>query len=150
MKLAAPLVLATALAGLSGCGSLDSAPAPLAGDLLSAPTALNFKGQLLRLDATPRLSGETFGVKVRLHTSRAPIPRVRPLNVYVVTGGGVWDAPYRKDAAPTCGRTACVSGQARGSGEGVLNGESVQVVVQLKDEQGRLFWLRDAQARVGR
>ncbi|MFD1730581.1 hypothetical protein ACFSC4_05065 [Deinococcus malanensis] len=78
MKLAAPLVLATALAGLSGCGSLDSAPAPLAGDLLSAPTALNFKGQLLRLDATPRLSGETFGVKVRLHTSRAPIPRVRP------------------------------------------------------------------------
>lgn len=150
MKRAGPFVLITAVVGLVGCGSLGTPPSPLAGDLLSAPTALNFKGRLLRLEATPRLNGEMFGVKVRLHTSRAPAPRVTPLNVYVVTGGGVWDAPYRKDASPSCGRSACVSGLARGNSEGVLDGEAVQVVVQLKDERGRLFWLRDAQARVGR
>ncbi|ACO46264.1 hypothetical protein DEDE109153_00945 [Deinococcus deserti] len=150
MTRAASFVLTTAVVGLVGCGSLGSGPAPLAGDLLSAPTALNFKGQLLRLEATPRLNGETFGVKVRLHTSRAPTPRVTPLNVYVVTGGGVWDAPYRRDPAPSCGQTACVSGLARGSGDGVQNGEAVQVVVQLKDERGRLFWLRDSYARVKR
>lgn len=150
MRRAALFVLTTVVVSLVGCGTLGTAPAPLAGDLLSAPTALNFKGQLLRLEATPRLTGETFGVKVRLHTSRAPTPRVTPLNVYVVTSDGVWDAPYRKDPASSCGRTSCVSGLARGNGDGVLHGEAVQVVVQLKDERGRLFWLRDAQARVKR
>lgn len=147
MKAAAAVLLAPLLAALVGCGSLDTAPSPLAGDLLSAPTTLNMGGQLLRVDGTPRLAGAALGVQVRL--SAGPfLPRFVPLAVYMVTRNGVWTAPLRLDRLPTCAGSPCMSAQARGRGEGVRSGEAVQVVVRLRDARGRLLWLRDPQATV--
>ncbi|MFC4637037.1 hypothetical protein [Deinococcus hohokamensis] len=145
---AASALLAPLLAVLVGCGSLDAAPVPLAGDLLSAPTALNLSGRLLRVDAAPRLEGAALGVGVRLQAGQA-LPRVTPLAVYMVTRNGVWTAPLRLNPARRCAGAPCLSAQARGRGEGVRSGETVQVVVQLKDPRGRRLWLRDPQATVG-
>ncbi|MFC4425689.1 hypothetical protein [Deinococcus navajonensis] len=147
MKAAACAVLAPLLAVLVGCGSLDAAPSPLAGDLLSAPTTLNLSGQLLRIDASPRLSGAALGVHVRLQSGTS-LPRVTPTAVFMVTRNGVWTAPLRLDPARRCSGCPCLQGQARGRGEGVRSGEPVQVVVRLKDARGRLLWLRDPQATV--
>lgn len=139
--------LAAALLG--ACGTLSAPPAPSTGDLLASPTALQVSARRLKVEATPVLDGETFRVRVRVQTSRPPLPTLALTGVYVVTGDGVWTAPLAPTAlARRCGARPCL--QATGSGEagGLRPGEGVQVVVSLRDEAGRTLWLRDARASV--
>lgn len=133
-------------AALSGCAATTD-PTPAAGDLLGAPTQLHFGGQVVTLDAAPRLEGPVFRVGVRVRPGRlaAPLPRLKVQGVYVVTGAGVWNAPFR--AAAGCA-TPCLSGAGVGRGAGLNAGEAVQVVLRVVDTQGRPFWLRDGRARI--
>lgn len=131
---------------LAGCGSLDTAPT--AGQLLDAPTTLNVTGKALTATAAPTLSGNLFSVKVKLQTPRATLPNLSVTNVYVVTNDGVWSTEVAKASQWKCG-TNCALAVGRGSADGVQAGEGVQVVVGLRDAQGRTFLLRDAQAKVG-
>ncbi|GGL91530.1 hypothetical protein GCM10010840_32000 [Deinococcus aerolatus] len=139
--------------GLSGCSSLP--PAPLAGDLLGAPTTLNLDGQVMRLTATPQLRQDTqrfiVRVRVRANPSAArpvgrPLATPRPLKVtglYVVTGSGLWQSPRLNDVtqASTCRERVCAWGS--GEADGFTAGEDVRVIAQLRDASGQIFWLRD-------
>ncbi|UBV41576.1 hypothetical protein LAJ19_07835 [Deinococcus taeanensis] len=125
---------------LAACG-VQAPPAPLVGDLLSAPTALNVRGQVVTLDTTSAAGTGGFGVKVRLNAAREPLPALRLDGVFVVSGGGLWKSPLAAQGA---------EGSAWGRGApGVQPGEPVQVVVRLRDVQGRVLWLRDDESRVG-
>lgn len=130
--------------GLSACA--DTAELlPPAGDLLNAPTQLNFSGQVVTLEAAPRVVGAVFQVGVRVLPGRSelPLPKLNVRDVYVVTGGGVWNAPYRPASC-----SGCLSGAGVGRSAGINTGETVQVVLRVIDRQGRQFWLRDARAKV--
>jgi hypothetical protein len=140
------LPLAAALLG--ACGTLAAPPTPTAGDLLAAPTALQLTGRRLKVDAAPTLDGETFRVRVRVQTSRAPLPPLALTGVYVVTGDGVWTAPVAlRDRQPCKGRP-CLQGTGSGAARGLRSGAGVQVVVSLRDAGGRTLWLRDARANI--
>lgn len=154
--------------GLAGCGALGQPPAPLAGDLLGAPTTLNLDGQVMRLTAAPQLRRGTnrFSVRVEVEAS-APASRVlgqaggqsqgrpqskaapRPLKVtalYVVTGAGLWHSPGLNDATqtPGCGGRVCAWGS--GAADGFTAGEAVSVIARLRDARGQTHWLRDARS----
>ncbi len=137
--------------GLAGCGSLGSAPTPLAGDLLSAPTTLNLGGRLLGLTAAPQLVRESdrFSVRVSVEASaltRSPTATdpLKVTGIYVFTGSGLWHSPRLNDfsSASTCPAQACAWGS--GSANGFTAGEDVRVIAQLRDASGRTHWLRDA------
>ena len=131
---------------LSACSATPD-PRPPAGDLLSAPTQLHFGGQVVTLEAAPRLSGPVLRVAVRVNAGNtvAASPKMTVHDLFVLARAGVWNAPFR--AASTCTRT-CLAGQGVGRGEGINAGEVVQVVLRVRDAQGRSFWLRDARAKV--
>ncbi len=145
--------------GLSGCSSLGQLPAPLAGDLLGAPTTLNLDGQVMRLTAAPQLRHDTqrFIVRVRVRASPPaarplgrPLARPRPLKVtalYVVTGSGLWQSPRLNDVTrtSTCRERVCVWGS--GDAAGFTAGEDVRVVAQLRDASGQTYWLRDVRGQ---
>lgn len=130
---------------LVGCGSVSTAPN--AGQLLDAPTNLNITGKVLTADAAPTLSGNVFSVKVRVLSPRAALPKLSVTDVYVVANDGVWSAGITKASQWKCGNN-CALAVGRGPADGMQAGQGVQVVVSLKDAQGRTFLLRDAQARV--
>lgn len=140
-----PLVAAL----LGACGSLAGPPTPSAGELLAAPTSLQVTGRSLRAEATSDLEGETetFRVRVRVHTSRPPLPSLTVTGVYAVTGDGVWSAATTQSGR--CGKGACLRGVGQGAARGLRSGEGMQIVVSLQDAGGRTFWLRDAHASVG-
>ncbi|CAM3563195.1 hypothetical protein [Deinococcus frigens] len=140
--------------GLAGCGSLGSAPTPLAGDLLGAPTTLNLGGRVLSLTAAPQLVREAdrFRVRVRVETSeKASTPAMStPLKVtgiYVFTGSGLWQSPRLNDfsRASACPAHACAWGS--GGANGFTAGEDVRVIAQLQDASGKTYWLRDARSQ---
>ncbi|NTY02007.1 hypothetical protein [Deinococcus sp. JMULE3] len=124
---------------LAACGFSPRVP-PSVGDLLGAPTALNVGGQVVTLDSASASGSGGFGVKVRL-TSRDALPALRLDGVFVVSGTDLWKSPLR-----STGGVASAYGRA---GSGVQAGETVQVVVRLRDAQGRVLWLRDGETRVG-
>ncbi|MFB9994403.1 hypothetical protein ACFFLM_20810 [Deinococcus oregonensis] len=137
------LLLLCAAAGLVACGGLASPPAPSAGDLLSAPTALNLAGRTVKLDASPQLAQNTLNLRVRLQTTQKPLPKLKILGVYMVTAGGVWNAPPQ--AARACDtRSRCTQVVASGPAQGLKPAAGVQVVVNLSGADGRTYWLRDA------
>lgn len=138
-----PLVAAL----LGACGSLADLPTPSAGDLLAAPTSLQVAGRSLKADAASDLEGETFQVRVRVQTSRPPLPSLTVTGVYAVTGDGVWSAATTQSGR--CGKGTCLQGIGQGTARGLRSGESMQIVVSLKGAGGRTLWLRDAQASVG-
>ncbi len=140
-----PVPVVAALLG--ACGTLGT-PEPTAGDLLTAPTTLQVGGRSLRAEATPSLTEDTFRVRVRVQTKRAPIPDLKVTGVYVVTEDGVWNAPVAARDRRDCGQDRCLQGTGRGAADGLHSGEGVQVVVSLKDEKGRVLWLRDARASI--
>lgn len=142
------LPLAAAL--LSACGGLAGLPAPTAGDLLAAPTALQVTGRSLRATATSTLDGSALNVRVLVQASRAPLPPLTVTGVYLVTEDGVWNAAATRSDRQSCGADACLQGSGSGTAHGLRPGEGVQVVVSLKDSRGRTLWLRDAQANIGR
>ncbi|GMA13812.1 hypothetical protein E5F05_15015 [Deinococcus metallilatus] len=146
MRRAWLLPLAAAL--LSACGDLAAPPAPTAGDLLGAPTSLQVTGRSLKAEATPTLDGTTLNVRVRVQPSRAPLPPLTLTGVYVVTEDGVWSAVTTRGESQDCGANSCLQGTGRGAARGLRPGEGVQVVVSLKDAQGRTMWLRDPQANI--
>ncbi|GGK91919.1 hypothetical protein [Deinococcus radiotolerans] len=124
---------------LAACGFSPRVP-PTVGDLLSAPTALNVGGQVVTLDSASASGAGGFGVKVRLN-SRDALPALKLDGVFVVSGTDLWKSPLRSSGA---------QGSAFGrSGASVQPGETVQVVVRLRDAQGRPLWLRDGETRVG-
>ncbi|BDP42240.1 hypothetical protein DAETH_22090 [Deinococcus aetherius] len=140
-------LLPVAAALLGACGTLGT-PEPTAGDLLAAPTTLQVGGRSLRAEATPTLGDDTFQVRVRVQAKHAPIPVLKVTGVYVVTEDGVWNAPVGARDRKDCGDDRCLQGTGRGAAEGLRSGEGVQVVVSLKDEKGRVLWLRDARASI--
>lgn len=142
--------------GLAGCGSLVSAPTPLAGDLLNAPTTLNLGGQLLGLTAAPQLVREADRFSVRLQVqpsapaSNPAATATDPLKVtgiYVFTGAGLWHSPRLSDfsGASNCSAQVCAWGS--GSANGFTAGEDVRVIAQLRDASGKTYWLRDARSQ---
>lgn len=138
----------TALAAVLGaCGTLGT-PEPTAGDLLAAPTTLQVAGRSLRAEATPTLGDATFRVRVQVQTKRGRVPALTVTGVYVVTEDGVWNAPVAARDRQDCGQARCLQGTVRGAADGLRPGEGVQVVVSLKDDRGRLLWLRDARASI--
>lgn len=141
------LLVLCAAAGLVACGGLASPPVPSAGDLLSAPTALNLSGRTVKLDATPQLAQSTLNLRVRLHTTQKPLPKLKVLGVYMVTSGGVWNAPPQ--TARTCdARERCTQVTASGPAQGLKPAVGVQVIVNLSDAGGRTYWLRDPGSKV--
>lgn len=128
-----------------GCGAVSNTPT--AGQLLDAPTNLNVTGKVLTLDAAPTLSGNVFSVKVKLQSQRTALPNLNVTDVYVVTNDGVWSAGVTKASQWKCGSN-CTFAVGRGPADGVQARQGVQVVINLKDAQGRTFLLRDADARV--
>lgn len=124
---------------VAACGFSPRVP-PTVGDLLSAPTALNVGGQVVTLESTSASGSGGFGVKVRL-ASRDALPALRLDGVFVVSGTELWKSPLR-----AAGGAASAYGRA---GSGVQPGETVQVVVRLRDAQGRVLFLRDGETRVG-
>ncbi len=140
-------VLAAAVLGLAGCGSLNAAPAPLAGDLLSAPTTLNLNGQVLKVAAQPQLSGTVFSVRVRVAAgSAAPnVSSLKVMGMYAITNSGVWKAPRMTALTSGCAAQLCARGSG-GAGD-LQSGERTQIVTELQDGQGRTYWLRDARTR---
>lgn len=130
---------------LAGCGGVNVAPS--AGQLLDAPTTLNMTGLPLTAQAAPVVSGETFRVKVKLQVPRAQVPRVTVTDLYVVTREGVWSAGVGRAAQSRCAST-CTLAVASGPARGLRSGAGVQVVVGLKDAQGRTYLLRDDAVRV--
>lgn len=140
-------LLAAALTLLMvGCGGVTTAPT--AGQLLDAPTNLNVTGKVLTADAAPTVSGGVFSVKVKLQTPRSALPALNVTDVYVVTNDGVWSAGVTQASQWKCGPN-CAYAIGRGPADGVQLGEGVQVVVGLRDAQGRTLLVRDAQAKVG-
>ncbi|MEW6422669.1 MAG: hypothetical protein AB1511_13220 [Deinococcota bacterium] len=135
---------------LAACGGLASPPAPMASDLLGAPTALQIAGRSLRAEALPALAGNTFNVRVRVQASAAPLPSLAVTGVYVVTEDGVWTATSTQSERQDCGPKVCLQGTGRGAARGLRPGEGVQVVVSLKDAKGRVLWLRDPRAQIRR
>ncbi|PTA69019.1 hypothetical protein [Deinococcus arcticus] len=124
---------------LAACGAQPGPPQ--VGDLLSAPTALNVNGQMVTVGAVPAASAQGFGVRVQLNSARRPLPPVQLDGVFVVGGEGLWKAPIRG-----AGTQAAVWGR---NAAGLQAGEPVQVVVRLRDDRGRVLWLRGPQTRVG-
>ncbi|GGI85217.1 hypothetical protein [Deinococcus wulumuqiensis] len=136
MKRLFPLLCALLVA----CGSLPAAPTT--GQLLGAPTTLNMTGRALTAQAAPRVEGDVFRVRLTLQTPRAQrLPPVRVTDLYVVTRDGVWSTPVGKAAAQGCGK-GCLTTQVAGPARGLQRG-AVQVVVGLRDAQGRSYLLRD-------
>ncbi|WP_272977064.1 hypothetical protein [Deinococcus geothermalis] len=135
---------------LVACGSLASPPAPTAGDLLGAPTALQLAGRSLKAQASPTLAGNSFNVRVRVQASAAPLPPLTLTGVYVVTEDGVWMADTTQSERSDCAPKVCLQGTGRGAARGLRPGEGVQVVVSLKDSKGRVLWLRVPRANIGR
>ncbi|QFP77811.1 hypothetical protein [Deinococcus sp. AJ005] len=136
--------------GLAGCGSLGSAPTPLAGDLLNAPTTLNLGRQLLRLTAAPQLIKEAdrFSVRVSVEASRpAATDPLKVTGIYVFTGLGLWQSPRLSDfsGASNCSAQVCAWGS--GGANGFTAGEDVRVIAQLRDASGKTYWLRDARSQ---
>ncbi|MVN86613.1 hypothetical protein GO986_07525 [Deinococcus sp. HMF7620] len=137
MKALWPVLLGFAL---TACGAQVAAPG--VDQLLGAPTALNVGGQVLTVGTAPAASSQGFGVKVRLASARTPLPAVRLDGVFVVSGSALWKSPL----------SSAGDGQGSAWGRNVSAwqpGEPVQVVVRLKDERGRVLWLRGPQTRVG-
>lgn len=141
------LLVLCAAAGLVACGELTSPPVPSAGDLLSAPTALNLAGRTVKLDATPQLAQNTLNLRVQLQTAQKSLPKLKVLDVYMVTSGGVWNAPPQ--AARACdARSRCTQVTASGPAPGLKAASGVQVIVNLSDAGGRTYWLRDAGSKI--
>ncbi|MDB5046479.1 MAG: hypothetical protein JWQ08_2529 [Deinococcus sp.] len=141
------LLLMCAAAALVACGGLSSAPAPSAGDLLSAPTALNLAGRTIKLDAAPQLAQTDLNLRVRVQTSHKPLPKLKVLGVYMVTAGGVWNAAPQA-ARPCDARNRCTQVTASGPAQGLKAATGVQVVVNLSTADGRTYWLRDAASTI--
>ncbi|MDV6374642.1 hypothetical protein [Deinococcus arenicola] len=144
--------------GLAGCGSLKSAPTPLAGDLLSAPTTLNLGGQVLQMTAAPQVvrSLDRFSVRLRVDAGTAAArpsalaAQPRPLKItgiYVVTGSGLWEAPRLNDfsKAQNCLAQLCAWGS--GDARDFTAGDDVRVIARLQDAGGKQYWLRDSYSR---
>lgn len=141
MRRALPLlVLLLAGVGLVGCGD-TSLPGPAAGDVLSAPTQLNFGGRVVQVQAQPVLAASRLQVTVSLRTRAAGLPKLTPAEVYVVSDGAVWQAPLRSRPSPNCGGL-CRSAVAGAAAPGVRLGERVTVVVRVLDGRGRAYLLR--------
>ena len=83
-----------------------------------------------------------------MQTKRGKVPALQVTGVYVVTEDGVWNAPVAARDRRACGDERCLQGIGRGAADGLRPGEGVQVVVSLKDEKGRVLWLRDARASI--
>lgn len=136
---------------LSACAATPE-PTPPAGVLLSAPTQLHFGGQVVTLDAAPRLQGPVLRVAVRVNAGNvvAASTKLNVQDVFVLARAGVWNAPFRTASACTrpCPSGQGLSGQGVGRGGGINAGEVVQVVLRVRDGRGRSFWLRDARAKV--
>jgi hypothetical protein len=142
--------------GLVGCGSLGSAPTPLAGDLLGAPVTLNLGGQVLRLTATPHLlrGVDRLSVRVAVEAS-APPPRtsapgvaaMKVTGVYVITPSGLWQSRRLNDdsQARSCQASVCAWGS--GDAGGLRAGDDVRVIARFQDNSGQTYWLRDARSR---
>ncbi|WP_291425078.1 hypothetical protein [Deinococcus sp.] len=130
---------------LAACGSLS--PAPTAGELLDAPTSLNVTGKVLTAQAAPTLSGNVFSVRVKVQTPKSALPGLNVTNLYVVTSDGVWSTAVDKTSQWKCG-ASCAFAVGRGPAEGLQSGDGVQVVLGLRDAQGRTFLLRDDQVKV--
>ncbi|PNY80597.1 hypothetical protein [Deinococcus koreensis] len=139
--------LVPAALGLVACGSAPTPP--LTGDLLGAPTTLNVSGRVVSAQATPTIQGDEFRVRVRVQAARPPLPALKVTGIFVVTDAGVWKAPVPSGARLVCGARMCLQGTATGPASGIQPGEDVQVVARLQDRQGREFWLRDRDVRVG-
>ncbi|AAF11021.1 hypothetical protein [Deinococcus radiodurans] len=136
MKRLFPLLSALLVA----CGSLETAPTT--GQLLGAPTTLNMTGRALTAQAAPRVDGDVFRVRLTLQTPRAQqLPAVKVTDLYVVTRDGVWSTAVGRAAAQGCGK-GCLTTDVTGPARGLQRG-AVQVVVGLRDAQGRSYLLRD-------
>lgn len=147
MKRAWFALLASVLLGACGTVATPSS-SPTAGDLLGAPTALQVAGRSVRADALPTLSGDTFRVRVKVQSSRSPLPPLTVTGVYVVTEDGVWRAERTRSSDAACAPRACLQGTGLGAASGLRAGDGVQVVVSLKGADGRTLWLRDPQANI--
>ncbi|QLG12104.1 hypothetical protein HLB42_15925 [Deinococcus sp. D7000] len=140
--------------GLVGCGSLGSAPAPMAGDLLSAPATLNLGGQVLRLTAAPQVRRELDRLSVRVTVEasapaarRLALPALKVTGVYVVTASGLWQSPRLNDVSTARNCLASVCAWGSGDAGDLTAGDDVRVIAQLRDASGRTYWLRDARSR---
>lgn len=145
MKAKASLLLAALALPLSACGGVGAATGPSAGELLRAPISLNLAGRTLSAAARPTLSGDQLTASVQIESSASVLP-LKVQSVFLVTQGGVWQTSARWKAR-SCGES-CRMVQGSGPAEGLLVGETVQVVLHLTDSAGRNFWLRDPQAAV--
>lgn len=131
---------------LVGCGSLST---PSTGQLLGAPTSLNLGGRSVTAQAAPTVSGDVFRVHLKVQSggvTGATLPPLTVTDLYVVTREGVWRSAVGsrlRSCGQQCGLTT-LSGPARG----LQRGEGVQVVVGLRDLQGRPYLLRDGSVRV--
>lgn len=156
-RLLALPVLAALLASCgAGSGPEVSVPAVSVGNLLLAPLQLPVGGIKVRVKATPLLGGNcaaaqagcrNFTVPVRLYTVAGNLPPLKVTGVYVVTEGGVWRSGVQSGDNRLCNTRRCLVATARGNAE-LEGGEAVQVVVSLKDAQGRQYRLRDQKATV--
>lgn len=161
MKRVLSLLLVTALAvgcGVAG-GPGTNAPAVSTGNLLLTPLQVPIAGVRVRAEALPLVSVGTsagrceaasechsFMVPVRLQAASA-LPPLRVTGVYVVTENGVWRSGVQPRDNRLCPDPRCLVATARGNAD-ISSGEAVQVVVTLKDAQGRSYRLRDQHATV--
>lgn len=128
---------------LVGCGTLSAAPST--GELLGAPTRLNLRGGAVQVQADAAVASESFGLRLTLQGATLRRAPLSISNVYVVTRDGVW----RSGAArlEPCGER-CLSARVQGAARGMQRGEAAQVVLEVRDGQGRTYLLRDEAARV--
>lgn len=151
------------VAGLAvGCGIAGgpqtSAPAVSTGNLLLAPLQVPIAGVRVRAEALPTVSAArcdsarptdctNFMVPVRLYAPTGNLPALKVTGVYVVTESGVWRSGVQPSDNRHCPDPRCLVATVRGSAD-ISSGEAVQVVVSVKDAQGRSYRLRDQQAIV--
>lgn len=132
---------------LMGCGTLNALPT--VGQLLDAPTALDFAGNTVTASSNSILNhfDNSLDIKVALKTNKKPIPNLKVTDVYMITNGGIWIPNYDKINQHNCAEqsTYCTLATGSGSAKGLTQGEGAQVVVQLKDEAGSTYYLRDQQ-----
>lgn len=151
--LSLPLLALAAVGCGVPAGPAVTTPAVSTGNLLLAPAQVPIGGVKVRAEAAPVVTAcsdtecNNFWVPVRLYASSGTLPALKVTGVYVVTEGGVWRSGVQARDNRRCNDLRCLVATARGSAD-LSGGEAVQVVVALKDAQGRQYRLRDQKAVV--
>lgn len=136
---------------LVGCATFSAVPTT--GQLLDAPTKLDFQGNTVTASSNSTLNDfdNSLNVEVLLKTYEQPLPKLKIKDVFMITNGGVWIAAYDKINQTQCytHSDTCTMAVSSGSAQGLEQGEGAQVVVKLQDDSGETYLLRDQNVKVG-